>query len=277
MIIITLLVTILLEMQKSLEKPRLFFRKYMHKYVKFFIAKNLNSAKQIRYIYLFACLPVLIILLALKTILTHYPTTYFIINTLLFLCSVEILTWKEDAKKTDLDNKLQFINTYATHFFAALFWYITLPSAIGSICYMLIMIISSELKQKGIDLVVYNVVVDKMLFYANIIPFSFLYLFIAIAGDFEEVTHYIVEQYRNLTKSFYFLEDTLNEAVLIAIGKGKFQIEKITEQQDDIEAGVITQDKFNPQITAYIVAILYRAGLFFLLVLAIIALANIIR
>ncbi|HMT02635.1 MAG TPA: hypothetical protein PKD00_04895, partial [Burkholderiales bacterium] len=224
-----------------------------------------------------ACLPIFIILMVLKTILSSWPTIYFIINTLLFMCSVEILTWKEEAKKTNIDNKLHFINTYATHFFAAIFWYIILPSAIGSICYMIIMLISSELKQKGIDLVVYNIVVDKMLFYANIIPFSILYLFIAIAGDFEEVTHYIVEQFRNLTKSFYFLEDTLKEAVVIAIGKGKFQIKKLSEQQDDIEAGVITQDKFNPQIDAYIIAILYRAGLFFLLVLTIVSLANTIR
>lgn len=273
--IFAILLTAFLEQRKLLNGVRDFFKEQLAKYITFFTKRNFSTPRELRFIYLFACLPVLVILMLLKMILIHHWLIYNIINSGLFLLSVEILTWKEEAKNENVADKRAFIHTYASNFFAALFWFLILPSAIGSICYLIIILMSAELKSKGLDLVIYNVVVDKMLFYANFIPYSILFIFIAIAGNFEEVTHYILEQRKNFNKSYYFLENMLHEVILTAIGKDKFQI-AIGANIDDIEAGALTNDKFTPQITAYIVAVLYRAGLFFIGMLAIMCIVALI-
>ena len=100
-------------------------------------------------------------------------------------------------------------------------------------------------------------------------------MFIALAGDFEEAMHYILEQRKHFTKSFYFLENMLNELVLIAIGKDKFQIDQHVSHDKEFEATTLDSQRFTPEITAYIVAILYRAGIFFIGIIAIISLAKI--
>jgi membrane protein required for beta-lactamase induction len=196
------------------------------------------------------------------------------------MLSVHILTWKEAAKKENLkNNNYNFINIYATHFFAALFWYVVLPSAIGSLCYLIVMSISVELKNKGLDLIVYNVVVDKMLFYVNVIPYTLLYLFIAIAGDFEAVIHHILQKRKHVTKSYYFLNITLKEVVLLAIGKDKFEITPLQNHdndENDTESGMLQEEKFTPEIKPYIVAVLYRASIFYLGILALIEIVSII-
>jgi len=273
--IIAILITIFLEQRKLLTQVREVFNEKLVNYVRFFTHRSFNTPKELRYVYLFACLPIIVTLIIIKLLLFKYVIVYQLINLILFILSVEILTWKEEAKKhTQADNR-SFISTYAIHFFAALFWFLVLPSAIGSICYLIIILISIELKNQALDSMIYNVVVDKMLFYANIIPYVILFVFIAIAGNFEEVTHFMVAQKKHFSKSFYFLENMLSEIVLIAIGKDKFQINpKLIVE--GIEAGSINSERFTPKITAYIVAILYRAGLFFIGMLAIISIANLI-
>jgi hypothetical protein len=139
-------------------------------------------------------------------------------------------------------------------------------------------VISNEFKHKGLDSVIYNVVVDKILFYANVVPYSVLFLFIAIAGNFEDVTHYLVEQRKNFVKSFFFLENTLREIIFIAIGKEKFKLNtEINRYNEATEAYAPDAEKFNPKINAYIVAILYRAGIFFIAIVGIISIANLLR
>ncbi len=136
------------------------------------------------------------------------------------------------------------------------------------------MAISLELKNKGIDLVVYNVVVDKMLFYANVVPYVILYIFIAIAGDFENVSHYIVGQRKNFVKSFYFLDDMLNDAILIAVDKDRYQAN--SDDTDTADAGQIKSEAFTPQMTTYIIAVLYRSGLFFIGIIALMAIGHLV-
>ena len=281
MSITAIIISIILEQYKFLHTARVWFINILKKYISVFADRNLITQRSIRYVYLFACLPIVIGLLALKYILIYiHPFIYFIINTIIFILCINILSWKEEAKSTKPDKEHQaFIQTFATRFFATAFWFIILPSAIGAICYLIIFLTSQMLKQQGKDSLVYNEVIDKMLFYVNLPPYLILFLFIAVAGDFEETSHYLVEQRKNFTKSFYFLENLLNEITLIAIGKSKF-VESIKDSIDDdgiSYTDLQKQNIINPKIIDYIIALLYRSGLIFLILIAIVSIANLIR
>lgn len=275
--IISIVLTFILEQRKLLTDFRAIFNNYLLSYISFFTSnKKITTQREIRYIYLFACLPVIIVLLVLKLSSNNHVYVLYLVKLILFILSIQFLTWKEQAKSSE--RNLAFIQTFATYFFAALFWYLVLPACIGLMCYLIIIAISEDLKHKAPDLVVYNVVVDKMLFYANIIPYSVLFVFIAIAGNFEDVMHYIVGERKNFNKSFFFLENTLNEIILIAISKEKFKVAQKSYSGDDaIEANELYQEKLSPEIRAYIVALLYRSGIFFTILVGIISVANLLR
>ncbi|MDQ5921670.1 MAG: hypothetical protein QG673_1729 [Pseudomonadota bacterium] len=271
--IFAIIITSIFEQKPFMVNLRAACSKYLGKYLSYFMERNINTPGELRFIYLFACLPVFLILIGTKLLLINHHFVMLIINLCLFMLSVQILTWKEEAKNEYAADKRSFVNTYATRFFAPLFWFLVLPSAIGSICYLIIIHLSTELKAKNLDTMIYNHVVDKMLFYANIVPYTILFMFISLAGNFEEVTHYLLEQKKHFSKSFYFLESMLNQIVLIAIGKDKFQIDEIRYADKEVEASILNDERFTPEITAYIVAILYRAGLFFIGIVALISIA----
>lgn len=277
--LISIILTAFLEQRSLLNKARRGFNNQILRYIGFFISRPVETQRQIRYIYLFACLPIVLILLGLELVVApHHRFIYTLLKLVLFVFGVQVLTWKEQSKTEAGAKNHSFIETYAVNFFAALFWYLVLPAAIGLMCYLIITAISNEFKRQNLDSVIYNVVVDKMLFYANIIPYSLLFLFIAIAGNFEDVTHYIVEQRKNFAKSFFFLENTLKEVIFIAIGKEKFQLSSdINDYNETTEANELGTEKFNPKINAYIVAILYRSGIFFVVLIGLISIANLLR
>jgi hypothetical protein len=277
--IIALIITVILEQRNLLVKVRSAFNNQILRYISFFMMRNIETQRQIRYIYLFACLPIVLILFGIKVVLApHYFIFYTLIKLAIFICGIQVLTWKEQSKTESASKNYSFIETYAVSFFAAFFWYLALPAGVGLMCYLIITAISNEFKRKGLDSVIYNVVVDKILFYANVIPYSVLFLFVAIAGNFEDVTHYLVEQRKNFVKSFFFLENTLREIIFIAIGKEKFKLDtQINSYNEATEAYDLDAEKFNPKINAYIVAILYRAGIFFIAIVGIISIANLLR
>lgn len=277
--IFALVITAILERQNLITKARGVFNNQILRYISFFMTRSVDTQRQIRYIYLFACLPIVLILLGLKLVVSpHHFVIYMIIKLIFFILCVQILTWKEQSKAESKTNNYSFIDTYAIYFFSALFWYLVLPACIGLLCYVIITAISNEYKNKELDSVIYNVVVDKMLFYANVIPYSFLFLFIAIAGNFEDVTHYLLEQRKNFVKSFFFLNNTLREVIFIAIGREKFKLNtEINSYNEATEASELDANKFNPKINAYIVAILYRSGIFFVVIVGIISIANLLR
>ncbi|MCC2625129.1 MAG: hypothetical protein K0R14_1002 [Burkholderiales bacterium] len=276
--IIALILTGILERNNLLTTVRSAFNNQILRYISFFTTRTVETQRQIRYIYLFACLPIVLILIGIKIVFApHFYFIYVLIKLALFILGVQVLTWKEESKTESAIKNYSFIETYAVYFFGAFFWYVVLPAGIGLMCYLIITAISNEFKHRNLDSVIYNVVVDKILFYANVIPYSVLFLFVAIAGNFEDVTHYLVEQRKNFVKSFFFLENTLREIIFIAIGKEKFKLNLDTNYNEATEAYELDAEKFNPQINAYIVAILYRAGLFFIAVVGIVSVANLLR
>jgi hypothetical protein len=277
MTIIAVLITVLLEQQKSyIGKIRGYLASCFLAYVRFFLNREFKTQREIRMSYLTLIAPLVLLLILLKILLFKHVLAGFLVNLVIFVLFVEVLVWKEEAKELTPTNKsFAFINTFATRFFAPLFWFWVFPFGIGVVAYYVIMLMSQELKNKGLDLVVYNVVVDKMMFYANIIPYTILYIFIAFAGDFEHVSHYLIEQRKNFTKSFYFLNNLLNDVILIAIDRERYE-ESSNNSDGDGEAGIVKQDSFSLAMVKYVVAVLYRAGLFFLAVVVLFSLARII-
>lgn len=271
---LAIFVTLFLERQKLLGGVRSWFNAKLEQYANFFVNRDFQTVREIRVQFLLAILPFIVLTLLLMLLpLAKHHITYFLVNCFLFILCVDILGWKDEAKTTNRGSDFQqFVQTYATRFFATTFWFIVLPSSLGAIAYLVLTIIGNKLRLRGEDSVVYTVVVDKMLFWINILPYSILSIFIAAAGDFEEVMRYVLDQRGKVKLSFYYLENVLNEVAFIAIGKDKFAMVKSSSlEEEGIEDLRKPSGIFDPQVVDYVVALLYRAGLFFILTISVIS------
>ncbi len=273
---LAILLTLFLEQQKLLTGIRSWFNEKIEAYANLFVNRDFQTVREIRINFVLAILPFLIATVILMVLLYgKHHITYFIINCGLFLLCSDILGWKEEAKKTNRGSEYQqFVQTYATRFFATTFWFVVLPSSLGAICYLVLTVIGNKLRIRGKDSVVYTVVVDKMLYWLNLIPYTVLCIFIAAAGDFEEVMRYILEQRKQVKLSFYYLENVLNEVAFIAIGKDKFKNNDVMFENEGIEDLRKSDNLFNPKVIDYVVALLYRTGLFFILTVTVISIVN---
>jgi hypothetical protein len=272
MYILAILITGALDKHHLLDQIRNIFIRLVDKYFNLFNSYKIINQRQIRYLYLITIVPLILLMALIKISFYKYTLILEVINFILFVLSCQIFTWKYEAENNESDR--DYINTYAVRFFAPMFWFLVIPT-FGPICYLFISILSNKVKKKSTDMIVYNMTIDKMLFYANIIPFLVLYFFLAIAGNFEEIFHFVLSKRSELfsTKSFYLLERTLKEVVLISIGKDNFE----TNNSSDFNYDYSADEKLSPEITPYIVAMLYRTGLFFISVLAIIDLTIIMH
>ena len=273
---LAILLTLFLEQQKLLIGVRNWFNRKIEAYANLFVKRDFNTVREIRLMFLFAILPFLILTAILMFLLYHkHHLTYFIINCGLFILCSDLLGWKEEAKTTNRASEYQqFVQSYATRFFATTFWFIVLPSSLGAICYLVLTIIGNKLRERGKDSAVYAVVVDKMLYWLNLIPYTVLCIFIAAAGDFEEVMRYVLEQRNQLKLSFYYLENVLNEVAFIAIGKDKFKNNDTLTENEGFESAPLTNNLFSPQVIDYVVALLYRSGLFFIITVSVVSIIN---
>jgi hypothetical protein len=265
-----------MEQQKLLHGVRRWFNAKMEQYANFFVNRDFQTVREIRVQFILSILPFVALTLILMLLpLSRHHVIYFIVNCFLFLLCVDMLGWKEEAKLTNRGSDFQqFVQTFATRFFATTFWFIVLPSCLGAIAYLVLTVIGNKLRQRGEDSVVYAMVVDKMLFWINIVPYTVLFVFIAAAGDFEEVMRYVLEQKGKIKLSFYYLENVLNEVAFIAIGKDKFAKANAYSDDDGIEDIRKTNSIFDPKVVDYVVALLYRSGLFFILAITVISIIN---
>jgi membrane protein required for beta-lactamase induction len=275
---LAIIVTLILEQQKLLGNVRTWFNMKIEQYADLFINRDFHTVREIRLHFVYALIPFLIVtlfLLILPYSSHHIP--YFLINCSLFILCSDLLGWKEEAKHCQRSRDFQqFVQTFATRFFATTFWFIVFPSVLGAICYLVLNTMGNKLREKGEESMVYTVVVDKMLFWINVLPYSVLFIFIAAAGDFEEVMHYVLEQRGKIKVSYFYLENALNEIAFLAIGKEKF-----TNARQDIDDEIIedlrnNDNLFNPRIVDYVVALLYRSGLFFIVAISIISIINLL-
>lgn len=275
---LAILLTLFLEQQKLLGGLRSWFNEKIEAYTNLFTSKDFESVREIRLNFIYAIIPFLVVTVILMFFLYHkHHVSYFLINCFLFILCSDLLSWKEEAKQANPGSDFQqFVQTYATRFFATTFWFVVLPSSLGAICYLALTIMGKKLREKGKDSVVYTVVVDKMLFWLNVVPYTVLFVLIAAAGDFEEVMHYVLEQKKNFKLSFYFLETVLNEVAFIAIGKDKFKNSQAIEENEDFAHLRNSNNLFNPKVVDFVVALLYRSGIFFILAVTIISLVNLI-
>lgn len=275
MYILSILITGALDKHNLLRGVREKFIDLLKLYLDLFNKYQTKNQRQIRYLYVLVLVPILIAVAIIKIVFIKYSIILDVINLILFMLSCQMFSWIDEAnKKVSLQ---EFINTYANWFFAPLFWFFVLPT-FGPVCYLIISLISAKIKDSKPDLIVYNMTVDKMLFYVNVIPFLVLYFFLAIAGNFEEILHFVLSKKEELySKSFYTLEYVLKEVVLISIGKSKFQNNTLVSENYDYNTEFRVEDKISDEVKPFIIAILYRTGLFFISVLAIVDLTIIMH
>jgi hypothetical protein len=257
--VITILITYILDRQGLLSKVRSYANIFFLKYVRIFIKTEFSNQRHIRYAYLFTIIPIIIFLIFMNIILHKLFFANYIFDMFIFMLTVDMLRWKLEIQKNDNNNS--FIIAYATKFFVPIFWFIFLPYGIGSTCYLIIMLLSIELKNKIADSVVYNTVVDKMLFYINLVPYFILFFFISVASNFENIAYHILSERKKLNKSFYLLNNLLSEIILIAIDDNKFK--NIIDNDDIADAGLDMHDNLKVHSDQYVIAILYRTGIFF--------------
>ncbi len=273
---IAILLNLFLEQKNLLGSVRAWFSSKIDQYANLFVNRDFQTVREIRLYFIFALIPFLIITMLLLILpLTSLHSIYFIINSLLFMLCVDMLGWKEEAKTTSRSNNFhQFVQTYATKFFATTFWFIVLPSVLGAICYLVLTAMGNKLRTRGEESLVYTVVVDKMLFWINLVPYCILIIFIAAAGDFEEVMRYALEQKGKIKISYFYLENILNDIAFVAIGKDKFTNNQQNDETDEIEDLRRTNNLFDAKIVDYVIALLYRSGLFFITFICIISIIN---
>jgi hypothetical protein len=258
--VITILITYFLDKHGLLDKIRLQSNKFFLNYIKFFIKQDFINQRHIRYTYLYTTLPIIISLTLINMIIVKVFFIKYLLSMFVFIITVDMLRWQFESK----NNKSDYVAiiAYATKFFVPVFWFILLPYGIGSTCYLIIIILSIELKNKIADSVVYNTVVDKMLFYINVVPYFLLFFFIAIASNFENISHHILSKIKNLNKSFYSLNNLLTEIILIATDDSNF---KNSVDNDNLaDSGLDTIDNMQIHVDEYVKALLYRAGIFFI-------------
>lgn len=278
MTFIAILIAIIVEKNAWLIKTKHWFNRKLFLYASLFIKQKFNNQRDIRFAYFFAFIPVVLSIFLLKIILIKLEILYLIFNALIFILLVQTLSWKKEASSSTFKSDFQqFIQTYATNFFGVSFWYIVLPGAIGPLCYIITIMISDQLKNQAPESMVYHEIIDKMLFYANLIPYAILAILIALVGDFESSFHYILENAKQLNKSYYILEQSLNQLILLAIGKDKFKNETNTDYYPESFALWNNTKELNANILTYITAILYRAGIFFIGIIVLISIVYIFK
>ncbi len=276
MSLIILIITAILEYYQLLVKIRKVFYNKLIEYIKLFTTRNFHNQREIRYAYLLMCLPIIIGCSLLFIVLPQHQILSFFIKLSFFILSIDILAWKINYKNSQNNQEeITFINLFVIRFFAPLIWFLLLPYGIGIFCYLIVTLASVHIKNKGLDIIVYSLVVDKILFYVNIIPYLILYIFVAIAGDFEDVFHYLLSERKNFTKSYYFLDNILHNAILIAVDKEQF---KILDERENLEVidGYSKLASLNTQTKTYIVALLYRIALLFVGIMALLSISHLI-
>lgn len=276
---LAIFVALFLEYKNLFSKIKIWFKAKISQYAGLFINRDFQTVREIRICFILAILP----FIAVTSLLIILPIndldiSYFLINCALFILCVDILGWREEAKQAAPGSNYQsFVQSFATNFFATTFWFVVFPSVLGAICYLTLTAMGNKLRARGEESVVYSMVVDKMLFWINIVPYTVLIFFIAIAGDFEEVMHYVLAQKGKVKASFFYLENLLNEVAFTAIGKDKFTNSTYYNEDYGIEDLRHKNNLFDPKVVDFVVALLYRAGLFFIGTIAIISIADLLN
>ena len=270
MFILAILFTYFLEENMSVDEFRskvyLKIRSLLCKFINF---ENITSQRKLRLLYLYTCLPFIVGDIVINLIFKNNYPIISIINIFFFVLFVDCRSWKRNSKSQNA-KQLFFVSDFANKFFVPSLWFIVLPYSTGLIFYFLVTEISNLLKENKIDSQVYNLTVDKMLFYVNFFPYLILYFLISLISNFEDVFHFLLDQKYKFSKSYYFLLNTLYEVILIAIRKENFKIEKNSLFESDINDIYIHQKDYTDDVLTYIIALLNRLVIFFLCFMALI-------
>ena len=229
--------------------------------VLFFLKEKFHSTLQMRIYFFSLIVPILIMLIVLMLITSKITgILYFMLNFVAYVSCTNFALFS-DLKNDIIDIK-QVVYNYAKGFFASSFWFVVLPGPIGVVIYFILTNVSDRLKVNKQDLLIYNLVIDKMLFWLNLLPYMLLSCLFALVGNFEQVFFYAIKNFKYKISAFY-LEDFLFELSLLAVDNKKNII-------DDYGYQAISHYSYIDQNGVdRITALLYRVTLFFVAIILI--------
>lgn len=280
MTFLSILLVLFLERQNLLATPRKKFMVLLNKYVDFFTNQDFKSTQGIEFRLAFMLLPVVVFAIITQIIKVYAGSVVaFAIYLIIYALIVDIRSWRKlmgSCSSTDTNKSMDFISYYATRCFAVTFWFAVLPGISGALAYVLLMLAADKLRDKHLDNVVYATIIDKILFWINLPAYTVLVVYLALVGEFEEVTRALVEKFK-YNVSYYYLQSLLRELLFVSIGIDKFKKEA-SEMDDDVtETMAVSSEQYSSEVSKYLAAVLYRCSIAFTSTIFLVTIAGLLH
>jgi membrane protein required for beta-lactamase induction len=256
---------------EKLDYVRLFkksVQRVLQAYIDFFLKERFQSTFQMRLYFLGLVIPIFTLLVGLMIITSKiFGLLYFLLNFVAYLSCVDFSIFYRLREKDNIVDLKQVVYDYSGNFFACSFWFVALPGPLGVVLYFILVHVSDRLKANKQELLIYNLVIDKMLFWLNLFPYSLLSVMFALVGNFERVISYLLDNFKYKISSFY-LENFLFELSLSAVDK-KQVITDDYGYQSVADCNNISKDEVYS-----VVALLYRCTVLFVLMILMLNLSH---
>jgi len=254
---ISIIIAYLLDKYIRQSKIKQFYFRLIARYSNLFTSKKPRSVKHIRQSFIFSIIPILAIGIALSVLFdnTIGYFFFFIFNTFIFCLACDFYSWR-NVPHNNADDKLisRTIHSFMTHQFALVIYFLIMPSISGVVIYTLLNTSAQTIKKNNTESLVQFDVVDKMLFWLNLIPYSIMFVFISLAGDFDSTIYTLLKQKNKFKISSYYLEQLLNQLVLNSVRKTD------TDLNDEVnESGLTKNNVYEINFYNHVKALLFRA------------------
>lgn len=245
-------------------------QRLLHAYINFFLKEKFHSTFQMRLYFLGLVIPITFLLIGLMILTSKiFGLLYFLLNLIAYIACVDFSIFDVFRSKEQVSDLKQVVTDYASSFFACSFWFVVLPGPIGIVLYFILVHVAQQLKANRQELLIYNLVIDKMLFWINLFPYALLSTMFGLVGNFEKSLSYLLEHFKYKISSFY-LENILYELSLAAVDK-KQTIMDDYGYQSLTDCNVVSQDDIRS-----VVALLYRCTVLFVFIIFLLNISHLV-
>lgn len=245
-------------------------QRLLYAYINFFLKEKFHSTFQMRLYFLGLVIPITFLLIGLMILTSKiFGLLYFLLNLIAYIACVDFSIFDVFRSKEQVSDLKQVVADYASSFFACSFWFVVLPGPIGIVLYFILVHVAQQLKANRQELLIYNLVIDKMLFWLNLFPYALLSTMFGLVGNFEKSLSYLLEHFKYKISSFY-LENILYELSLAAVDK-KQTIMDDYGYQSLTDCNVVSQDDIRS-----VVALLYRCTVLFVFIIFLLNISHLV-
>lgn len=245
-------------------------QRLLHAYINFFLKEKFHSTFQMRLYFLGLVIPITFLLIGLMILTSKiFGLLYFLLNLVAYIACVDFSIFGVFRNKDKVSDLKQVVTDYASSFFACSFWFVVLPGPIGIVLYFILVHVAQQLKANCQELLIYNLVIDKMLFWLNLFPYALLSTMFGLVGNFEKSLSYLLEHFKYKISSFY-LENILYELSLAAVDKKQTVMDDYG-YQSLTDYNIVSQDDIRS-----VVALLYRCTVLFVFIIFLLNISHLV-